>query len=259
VIPDTPANRPRIIAIANQKGGVGKTTTVLNLGAALAEIGQRTLLVDLDPQGALSATLGVDPYTVTPNLKTVLDGYWNRLPEAIHRVSSSLWLLPASTQLADPPADTRDEPGAMVLKQVLTQRPLGVDFILIDTPPSMGNLTVNALAAASEFLIPVQCQFLAMRGVRGILTLAQQVHRDLNPELRLLGALATMHRSESELSREVLEELRSVFRHQLFEVVLHDDPVVAEAPVTRSHVLDYQPDSEAAEAFRRLAQEVCNA
>ena len=250
----------RVIVVANQKGGVGKTTTVANLGAALAELGGKVILVDLDPQGALTAGLGFDPYTLTRTAYTLLVRDNASLASVLRPVSDRLALIPASVDLASVEYQLSDRPDrAHRLQNALAHSRVPVDFILIDTPPNIGLLTVNGLAAARELLIPVQCQYLAMRGVRSLLESVWLVHERLNPKLNLLGVLATMYKKDSLHAQEVVAELRAVFDNKVFEAVIGDDDAVAQAPVARKSVLTYRPESEAAAAFRRLAEEINHA
>ena len=246
----------RVIAIANEKGGVGKTTTTLNLGSALAHEGRRTLLIDLDPQGSLSAILGGKPGPSDRGIEVALQGQWRDLGQAVRKVRDNLWLLPSNGGLKQ--LSEGGQLPANALRESLRRYKLLVDFVLIDTPPSVGRLTKNALSAAHELLIPVQCQFMAMRGVRGLLTTVQDIHREVNPKLSLLGVLANMYRSDSNLSQEVLQELRQAFGKRLFEIVIEDDDGVAEAPIAGRSVLEYQPDGRVAVAYRGLAKEIAH-
>lgn len=247
----------RVIVIANQKGGVGKTTTVANLGAALAEQGQKVILIDLDPQGALTAGLGLDPYTLTRTVYTLIVRPNSSLAGVLRPVGQGLWLAPASVDLSAVEYQLADESDrAFRLKNALERSRVPADYILIDTPPNIGVLTVNALVAATELVIPVQCQYLAMRGVRGLLEAIWRVHERLNPNLNLLGVLPTMFKKESEHSQEVVAELRSVFEHKVFETVIYDEDAVAQAPVAKQAVLNFRPTSEGAIAFRKLAEEI---
>jgi len=246
----------RIIAVANQKGGVGKTTTVFNLGWALAQLGKRVLLVDLDPQAALTMSCGQDPYQVTRSLYTVLLRD-TRLVSVLRQVAPNLYLAPATSDLARAEIALSTFPDrAFRLSNALQRLALDVDFVLMDTPPSLGLLTVNAMTAAQELLIPVQCQFLSMRGVRALLEMVWRIHERMNPSLALLGILPTMYRPEVEHSQAVLAELQDVFQNKVFSAIIVDQPSVAEAPVSAQSVLTFDPDSPAAQAYRTLAQEI---
>lgn len=245
----------RVIAIANQKGGVGKTTTVTNLGAALSERGHHVLLVDLDPQGALTAGFGLDPYTQTPSTFTLLTQDSVRLGEVVRLVGERLWLAPASVDLAGaefslmPMADRT----ARMSRWIGRDQP---DFTLIDTPPSLGLLTVNALAASSEVLIPVECRYLALRGVRAMLETLWLVRDRVQPRLELLGILPTRYQPASAHSREVIAELRGAFKERVLRTVIEEDEAVAAAPAAREPVTSFRPDGSAAAAYRRLAAEI---
>lgn len=247
----------QVIVIANQKGGVGKTTTVLNLGAALAELGYHTALVDLDPQAGLTATCGIDPYSVSRSTYTILTRKKASLVSVLRRLNERLFLLPGNSDLAAAEFTISKLPNPTNrLRETFMRNRLPLDFILIDTPPNLGLLTVNGLVAAQELLIPVQCQYMSMRGVRALLETVWLVHERLNPDLDLLGVLATMYRNKSELSQQVLGELQSVFDDKVFDVVIDDEDVVAEAPISSQSVLDYAPDSRAAAAYRAVAHKI---
>jgi chromosome partitioning protein len=249
----------RILVIANQKGGIGKSTAAVNIGRALTEKGYRVLLIDLDPQGGLSASLGVDPYEVQRSSYSLL--MYDSVPfgRVMQTVGQNFALIPASRDLASAEIQLAGRSDQVVrLRNSLGRNRTPVDFIIIDTPPALGVLTANGLVAANELLVPVQCQYLAMRGVRAILDTMRRIQENLNPALKLTGILATFYDQDSLHAQEVLEELRSVFGQQIFQTVLATADVVAEAPVAGLPVLDYAPDHPASYAFRALAQEVIN-
>ena len=245
----------RVIAIANEKGGVGKTTTALNLTVALANLGRRVLAIDLDPQGSLSAILRRTPEAPPIGVDLVLTGDPRRLGQAVQQIADRIWLLPA-TDVMKQMAEVPTSPHVARLQEALRRYRLPVDYIVIDTPPSVGWLTRCALRAAHGLLIPAQCQYMALRGVRGIMSVAGQVHRDGNPNLTLLGILATMYRTNSPACQQVLAELKDVFGDRVFEMVVTDDEAVATAPVVGRAIVDQQPWAPAAETYRWLAQEI---
>ena len=244
--------------IANQKGGVGKTTLAANLGMALSQRGIRTLLVDLDPQGALTSTFGLDPYHVDGAVPAVLDHPQGEHRDAVHRVRPGLYLLPAHRDLL------------LMEYRLLGQRdrvtrlrrglggllPEGVQVVCVDTPPNLGVLTANALVAGTHLIIPVAAEYLAMRGVRMLLEAVQRVQANLNPHLRLLALVPTKVRLGSVYAETAVAEMRRVFGSQVTQTLIPMDESVAVAPAARKTVLEYRPESPAARAFRALADEL---
>lgn len=250
----------RVIAIANQKGGVGKTTTASNLGAALAELGHGVLMADMDPQAALTVSVGVDPYTVRPSTHDLLLSDKVHLPEFIRPLTKRLGIAPASVDLTQAEyALSRLPDGPLRLRKALEAGRRHVEFILVDTPPNVGLLTVNALAAADEVLIPVECKYLALRGVRSVMETVWEVRDRMNPELKLLGIVATLFRPGSGLSRRVVEELRAAFKEKVLQTIIEEDEAAAIAPAARKSVLEFRPQSLAAQAYRQLAKEILDA
>lgn len=250
----------RVIVVANQKGGVGKTTTVINLGASLASLGFRVALVDLDSQGALTASFGLDPYKVNPSTTHLLLNNNFSLRQILKRGRQRLQIAPANAELLS--AEYR------LLKQTdRTEKMRGaiersddeLDFVLIDTPPNLGLLTVNGLVAANELLIPVKTEYLAMRGVRPLLESVWLIRERINPGLKLLGVLPTMVVDNSVNASTVIQEMKKVFKNKMFKTVIPIDEAAAVAPAARRALIDYKPDSPVAKAYMRLAEEVSNA
>lgn len=248
----------RTIAVANQKGGVGKTTTVSNLGAALASMGKRVLLIDLDPQAALTATYGLDPYKLPRSMYSVLVQEGASLARVLHPAGiTSMSIAPASVDLAAAEVQLANAPNrAHRLRTALEQSRIPFDYILIDTPPSLGLLTLNGLVGANEVLVPVQAHFLAMRGVRALMEVIWRVKRKLNPQLKLLGLVPTMYQTNSQHSKEVVTEMRKVFKTKVFDVLIYNDMAFAEAPVAQKSLVEQSPDHPGALAYRKLAEGV---
>ncbi len=232
----------RTLVIANQKGGVGKSTSVMNLGVALADTGARVLMIDLDPQGGLTGAFGIDSHDIRRSTFSLLMYSNVSLARVVRPVRKNLALVPASIDLAAAEIQIAGAPDRVQrLRRSLQQNRIPFDYVLIDTPPGLGILTANGLVAADEVLIPVQCQYLAMRGVRALMDTIVRVKNSLNRPLKLAGLFGTMYRPESQHAQEVVDELRSVFGPKMFKTLIHYDDVVAEAPVIGLSVLEYIP------------------
>lgn len=246
----------RTITLANQKGGVGKTTTAINLGAALASLGKATLIVDLDPQGNATIGLGISRKEVTKSLYQVL---LEEFPakEAILTIKTNLFLLPSIIELAG----AEIELVTMVsreyrLREALDDLTGAYDYILLDCPPSLGLLTINAMTAADSILIPIQCEFYALEGVTQLLSTINLVRRRLNPKLEVEGVLLTMSDGRTLLSQEVTKEVQAVFPKKVFEAIIPRSVRLAEAPSFGKSIFDYEPRSKGAAAYLALAKEV---
>ncbi len=250
-----------IIVVANQKGGVGKTTTVANLGAAFSLMGKRVLLIDLDPQAALTATFGLDPYNLPRSLYSVLVHETMSLARVLSPVGvqNRMALAPSSVDLASAEVQLASaERRAHRLREALSRSPIPFDYVLIDTPPSLNLLTLNGLVASTGVLIPVQCHYLAMRGVRSLMETIWRVKRRLNPELRLLGLLPTMYAPGKRHAEEVIRELKAVFGSKVYNTAIQHSLAFAEAPVAHRTLVEIAPDHEGAVAYRLLAQEIAS-
>jgi chromosome partitioning protein len=249
-----------IIAIANQKGGVAKTTTCLNLGHALSERDRRVLLVDLDPQASLTISLGLD---VRELKATVYDVLLQTQPgitlsEVIqHTKMKEVDVAPASIDLSKAEfALVTEMNRERVLKDALKPLLGSYDFILIDCPPSLGLLTTNALTAADQVLIPLQSDYLAMRGAELLLSTIEKVRGRLNPELQLLGVVATMHDDRTSHSRDVLKEVQAAFGDRTFRSIVPYSVRAKESVVAGKSILQYDGRSKLAKSYRALADEI---
>lgn len=246
----------RILALANQKGGVAKTTSTLNLGVALQELGHRVLGVDMDPQGNLTMSQGLDPDEVSPSMFDVLV-HGAAMEDVIH--SREIDIAAASIDLAGAELSLAPVIGReRALSKALFPIKSRYDFVLIDTPPSLGLLTINALTAADTVIVPVQCEYLSLRGLALLRDTLQMVQENLNPAVRIEGILPTLHDARTRHGSEAMELLRSSFGDLVFETVVKKTIKFAEAPVEGSSVLKYAPQSDAAKAYRSLAREVLN-
>ena len=246
----------RVISFANQKGGVAKTTTTLNLGVAFAEQDLRVLLVDLDPQGNLTMSQGLNPDTID---RSMFDVLVHRLPieEVIHRAEvdlavSSIDLAGAELALSSMIGRER------ALEKALATVKDSYDYVLVDTPPSLGLLTINALVASNGVIVPVQCEYLSLRGLVQLENTLTMIRENLNPTVEIEGILPTMYDKRTLHSRVAVEILQENFGELVFDTKIRKTVRYAEAPVKGSSVLKYDPSGNAAEAYRMLAKEVLN-
>ncbi len=246
----------RVIAFANQKGGVAKTTTTLNLGVALREQGLRVLAIDLDPQGNLTMSQGLNPDEIE---RSMFDVLVHRLPiqEVIHQAEVDLAVSSidlAGAELALSSLIGRERALEKAMAPVRDE----YDYVLIDTPPSLGLLTINALVAANGVIVPVQCEYLSLRGLVQLQATLEMIRENLNPEVDILGILPTMFDRRTLHAREAIDILRENFGELVFNTRIRKTIRYAEAPVKGQSVLQYDPSSEAAEMYRDLAKEVLN-
>jgi chromosome partitioning protein len=256
--PITTASHPAfIIALANQKGGVGKTTTAVNLGVLLARSGLRVLLVDIDPQGNATSSLGIEKSTLSATIYDVLIDRFPAGRAAITTDRPGLSLVASTPMLAGAEVElVALSERERRLAHALTAVASSYDIILIDCPPSLGLLTVNALTAARYVIVPIQCEFLALEGVGQLVTTIDLVKRQLNPPLDIIGVLMTMYDVRTRLSANVVEEVRRYFPHRIFDTVVPRSIRLAEAPSYGQSIAEYDAHSRGAQAYAEIATEL---
>lgn len=248
---------PPVVAVVNQKGGVGKTTTAINLAAALAETGHSTLLLDLDPQANSTSGLGLDPARVRLNIYHLLTGEAQVEDVIQPTASQGLSIVPSHIDLAGAEIELAGmEDRESLLRNALSSMPAGIDVALIDCPPSLGLLTLNALVAATSMLIPTQCEYFALEGLRHLMYTHQLVRSRLNPKLAIAGIVMTQFDSRTTLAWDVVQAVRRSHPHHVLETLIPRNVRISEAPSHGKSVLEYDPTCRGAAAYRALAKEL---
>ncbi len=247
----------RTIAVANQKGGVGKTTTTINLSAALAEQGKKVLLVDLDPQGNATSGVGVDKRDLENTVYELFVGRTTLEECLLETDFLNLSVIPANINLSGAEIDLIDmENREYYLKDILQQIKDDYDFILIDCPPSLNMLTVNAMTAADTVLVPIQCEYYALEGLSQLIHTINLVKKRLNPQLQLEGVVFTMYDARTKLSMQVVENVKQTLKENIYNTIIPRSIKLAEAPSYGMPITAYAPTSPGADAYRLLAMEV---
>lgn len=248
----------KIYTLVNQKGGVGKTTTAINLGAYLGQFGQRVLLIDLDAQANATSSLGIDKYTVKKGTYEVLIGAEPILPHILHNPKLKISLLPSSPSLAGAEVELIDLPKReFKLREAIVPAIDRYDYILIDCPPSLSLLTVNGLMAARDgIIIPVQCEYLALEGVGQLTQTLNRIRASLYPEMKIRGVVLTMYDSRTNLSTDVVKEVKKFFPNQVMSSIIPRSIRLAEAPSYGLPIANYAPEATSAKSYAALAREL---
>ncbi len=247
----------RIISVANQKGGVGKTTTTVNLGACLAFFDRKVLLVDIDAQGNATSGIGVRKSDVEKDIYDVLVDEYPIKEVILHTTRENLDIVPATIQLAGAEIElTSMMARESRLKSAIAEVADDYDYILIDCPPSLGHLTINAFTASASILIPVQCEYYALEGLSQLLNTIRLVQKHFNPGLRIEGVLLTMFDARTNLGSEVVDDVRKYFRERVYDTIIPRNVRLSEAPSHGLSIIDYDPRSRGAEVYQALAKEV---
>lgn len=247
----------KVIAVVNQKGGVGKTTTAMNLAAFLSDMGKMVLLVDMDPQGNATSGLGLEKHTLPHGLYEAL-AKERRIHDVIYNTAhEGLRVVPANKNLAGANVELVDvERREWIMHDLMQELRHGYDYIILDCPPSLGLLTVNGLVSADEILIPVQAEYYALEGLGQLMETIDLIKTHIKPDLQIVGAVITMFDKRTRLSSDVMEELYKYFPDKIFRSVIPRSVRLAEAPSFGKSILHYEPRGKAAKAYRKLAEEL---
>ncbi|MBN1298712.1 MAG: ParA family protein [Actinobacteria bacterium] len=249
--------RGRVIAIANQKGGVGKSTTAVNLSGFLGELGYRTLIIDFDPQSNSTSGLGVDKNQINKSIYEVIILNENPWSSIIQSPYKNLYIIASSIQLAGAEVELVSAmKREYKLKQAIDKLKDSFDFIIIDCPPALGLLTINALTAAGEVLIPIQCEYYALEGLGQLINTINLIKENLNEKLKITGVVMTMYDSRTKLSEQVIEEVKAYFPEKVYGTIIPRNVRLSEAPSYGKPIIDYDPGCKGAVAYKKLTEEV---
>ncbi|MCR4619018.1 MAG: AAA family ATPase [Lachnospiraceae bacterium] len=247
----------KIIAITNQKGGVGKTTTSINLSAAIAEMGKKVLVVDMDPQGNTTSGFGVNKNELENTVYELILGECALGEAVIRNVATNVSLLPSNVNLAGAEVDLLDrDDKSFILKKELDYVADDYDYVIIDCPPSLNMLTINAMTSATSVIVPIQCEYYALEGVSQLIHTINLVRERLNPSLDIDGVVFTMYDGRTNLSQQVVENVKENLNHHIYETMIPRNIRLAEAPSFGQPITVYDPKSAGAESYRELAKEV---